>query len=86
MGTGVSSEHIARAIDALAARVDAGEAWASDPLLVLSKLAEEVEGLRLGIYPLPENPRPLRDFLGVLPPLPDGELAEDCLARVHGDE
>lgn len=29
--------------------------------------------------------RPLSDFVGALPPLPDGELAEDLLARVHGE-
>jgi hypothetical protein len=28
----------------------------------------------------------LRDFIGVLPALPDDELAEDALARIHGDD
>ncbi len=35
---------------------------------------------------LPAKRMPLRAFVGILPALPDGELAEDALARIHGDD
>lgn len=69
---GVSSAQIMRAIFTLEELVASGEDRARDPLLVLGKLAEEVAGLREGRYPPVDNPRPLRDFLGILPALPEG--------------
>jgi len=34
---------------------------------MLNAAIDELVGLREGRYPRPDNPRPLRDFLGVLP-------------------